>query len=132
MPTNVDQARLALAQAKFKPVAQVLDRLAKDIEKEHGRSAVLEQRSPMQPMAQNAYAIRYSVRHPDEVRLSLTFIVVGEEANLILLQGQERSGSSDVRANPGQVDQHVYRLEQIDEIKLAVRDKILAHLRSRH
>ena len=86
----------------------------------------------MHKVAENAYTVRYSLRRPDEVRLSLTFTVVGENADLILVQGHERFGPRDIRANPGQVDQHVYRLEQIDEIKHAVQEKILAHLRSQN
>jgi hypothetical protein len=57
--------------------------------------------------------------------------VTGEEAELVLLQSQERAGPQDIRANPGQVDQRVYRLESIDEIKEAVQEKIATHLRSR-
>ena len=131
MTTHTDQGHLARARVKFEPVAQALNRLAKDIEKEHGRSAVLEQRTPMEPTAQNACAVRYSLRHPDEARLSLTFIVTGEDADLLLLREQERSGPQDIRSNPGQVDQRVYRLEQVEEIKEAVQAKIAAHLRSR-
>ena len=130
MPTKGDHGHLALARAKFKPVARVLDRLAKDLEKEHGRSAVL-QRNPMQQTAQNACEVHYSLRHPDEVRLSLTFLVVGDNADLILLQGQERSSPRDIKADPGQIDQQVYRLERIDEIKEAVPMKVTAHLRRR-
>ena len=129
---NVDDGRLGLAQAKFIPVAQVLDGIAKDIEREHGRSVVVKPRGTMHKLAENAYTVRYSLQQPDDVRLSLTFTVAGENADLLLVQDQERSSPDDIRTNPGQVDQHVYRLEQIDEIKLAVRDKILAHLRSRH
>jgi hypothetical protein len=129
---RADNDRLGLAQAKFIPVAQVLDDIVRDIERQHGRSVVLTPRDAMHKLAENAYTVRYSLQQPEDVRLSLTFTVVGENADLLLVQGQERSSSSDVRANPGQVDQHVYRLEQIDEIKLAVRDKILAHLRSLH
>ena len=131
MTTHTDQGHLARARVKFEPVAQALNRLAKDIEKEHGRSAVLEQRSPMEPTAQNACAVRYSLRHPDEDRLSLTFIVTGEDADLLLLREQERTGPQDVRSDPGQVDQRVYRLEQVEEIKEAVQAKIAAHLQSR-
>ena len=131
MQTNVDRGRLARAQAKFEPVARVLDHLSRDLEKEHGRSAVLECRSPMKPTAQNAYTVRYSLQHPDDVRFALTFTVTGEEAELVLLQSQERTGAQDIRANPGQVDQRVYRLESIDEIKEAVQEKIATHLRSR-
>ena len=129
---NVDDGRLGVAQANFLPVAQALDGIAKDIEKEHGRSAVLKRRGAMHKLAENAYTVRYSLRQPDDVRLSLTFTVVGENADLILVQGHERSGPRVIRANPGQVDQHVYRLEQIDEIRSAVQEKILAHLRSQH
>jgi hypothetical protein len=109
----------------------VLDRLSKDVEKEHGPSAVLKQREAMEQTAQNAYAVRYSLRYPDEARLSLTFIVVGEDADLLLMQGHERSGPRDIRANPGQIDQHVYRLDEIEEIKAAVQQKISAHLQTR-
>ena len=134
MKTHADHGHLARARARFEPVAQALTRLAKDIEREHGRSAVLEQRTPMEPTAQNACAVRYSLRHPDEARLSLTFIVVGDEADCVLLQAQERLGPSDKRTNPGQVDQHLYGVEELDDIKAAVREKISAHLklRARH
>jgi hypothetical protein len=132
MQTNVDHKQLALARAKFEPVAQALDDLAEDIKKDHGRSAVLKQRCPMETTAQNAYVVRYSLRHPNDVRFALTFIVTGEDADLLLLQAQEYSGPQDIRANPAQVDQRVYRLEKIDEIKKAVREKISAHLRTIH
>jgi hypothetical protein len=131
MRTNVNRSRLALAEAKFGPIARVLDRLSEDVEKEHGRSAVLKRRSAMQQTARNAYVVQYSLRHPDEAQLSLTFIVIGEDADLLLMQGHERSGPRDFRADPGQVDQHVYRLEKIEEIKAAVQQKITAHLRAR-
>jgi hypothetical protein len=36
-----------------------------------------------------------------------------------------------MRANPGQVDQRVYRLEKIEDIKQAVQEKIYGHLRAR-
>ncbi len=86
----------------------------------------------MEQTAQNAYSVRYSLRHPDDTRLALTFIVTGEEANLLLLEAQERSGPQDIRAHPGQVDQRVYRLEEIEEIKQAVQEKIVSHLQTRH
>jgi hypothetical protein len=129
---RADNDRLGLAQARFIPVAQVLNGIVRDIEREHGRSVVLTPRDAMHKLAENAYTVRYSLQQPEDVRLSLTFTLVGENADLLLVQGQERSSSGDFRANPGQVDQHVYRLEQIDEIKLTIRDKILAHLRSRY
>ncbi len=131
MRTNVDHGRLALARAKFEPVARVLDELAKDIRKEHGRSAVLKPRSPMEVTAQNVYAVRYSLRHSNDVRFAFTFIVTGENADLLLVQAQERFGPEDIKADPAQFDQHVYRLEKIDEIKKAVQGKIGTYLRTR-
>ena len=129
MRTNVDHGRLALARAKFEPVARVLDELAKDIEKKHGRSAVLKQRSPMEVTAHNVYAVRYSLRHSNDIRF--TFIVTGENADLLLVQAQERSSPEGIKADPAEFDQHVYRLEKIDEIKRAVQGKISTHLRTR-
>ena len=131
METNVDHERLARAQARFEPVARVLDRVAEDIKKEHGSSAVLKQRGPMESAAQNAYEVRYSLRHPDGVRFALTFIVTGEEADLLLLEAQERSGPENIKVNPAQVDQRVYRLEKIEEIKEAVLEKISTYLQAR-
>ncbi len=126
MRTHVDQSRLALAQAKFAPVALALDRVAREVEKHH--AVELKPRGRMQQTAQNAFAVRYSLRHPDEARLSLTFILVGDDADLMLLQSQERVGPPDARANPGRFDQRVYRLGEIDAIKQAVQEKISAHL----
>ena len=116
MQTNVE-GRLALARVRFEPVACMLDRLVRDIEKEHGPSAVLEQKGPMEPTAQNVCSVRYSLRHSDQAGLALTFVVTGESADLLLLQAQEQSGPEDIRADPGSVDQHVYRVEEINGIK---------------
>lgn len=131
MQTNIDYVRLARAQAKFEPIARVLDRLGENIEKEYGQSAVLKQTSPIEPVAQNAYEVRYSLQHPDGVRFAVTFIITGEDADLLLLEAQERFGPEDIKANPAQVDQCVYRLEKIGEIERAVQRKISAYLRAR-
>ena len=131
MHTNVDQGRLTLARAKFEPVARVLDRLARGIETDHGRSATLQQRGPMEPAAQNAFTVRYTLGYPDEVRFALTFVVTGDDADLLLVQTQQHTGAKDIMADPGQVDQRVYRLEKIDEISKVIQDKISTHLRSR-
>lgn len=131
MPTDATHRRLAQAQEKFNPVAHVLDRLALDIEKEYGRTAVLTPQGAMEQTAENAYAVRYSLRQPEEARFALTFIVVGEGPDLLLVQGHERTGPGDPRSDPGQVDQHVYRLQQVDEIKAAVKARIVEHLRAR-
>ena len=130
MHTNVDQGRLTMARAKFEPVAQVLDRLARGIETDHGRSATLKQRGPMEPAAQNAFTVRYSLQHPDNARFALTFVVTGDDADLLLVQTQQHTSPKDIMADPGQVDQRVYRLEKIDEISKVIQDKISAHLQT--
>lgn len=130
MHTNVDQGRLTLARAKFEPVARVLDRLARGIETDHGRSATLKQRGPMEPAAQNAFTVRYTLGYPDEVRFALTFVVTGDDADLLLVHAQQHTGPKDIMADPGQVDQRVYRLEKIDEISKVIQDKISAHLQT--
>ena len=131
MHTNVDQGRLTLARAKYEPVAQVLGRLARGIETDHGRSATLKQRGPMKPAAQNAFTVRYSLQHSDNARFAITFVVTGDDADLLLVQTQQHTGAKDIMAHPGQVDQRVYRLEKIDEIRRAVQEKISTDLRSR-
>jgi hypothetical protein len=131
MQTIGAQNRSAAARAKVEPVARALDRLSEDLGKELGPSAVLERNGAIQQTARNAYALHYRLKQSGEAQLALTFMVVGEDADLILMQGHERSGSQDVRADPGQVDQRVYRLDRPEEIKAAVREKITAHLRVR-
>jgi hypothetical protein len=131
MNTNVDQGRLALARTNFEPVAWVLDRLARDIERDHGRSTTLQQTSPMEQTAQNAFTVRYSLQHPGKDRFALTFVVTGDDADLLLVQAQQHPDSRDVKVDPGQVDQRVYRLENVDEIRRVVQEKVSTHLRSK-
>jgi hypothetical protein len=70
-----------------------------------------------------------SVAHgKDDDRLSLTFTLAGEEADKILFQGHERSSPRDVSANPGQVDQHVYQLDELADLMRAVQKKVAIHL----
>src|SRR4051794_25908400 len=128
MHTTGNHAHLALARARFKPVARALDEISKDLKRDLGRSAVLQQKTPMQQISLSASKVQYVLPHADQDRLSITFIVVGDEADCVLLQHHD-SGSPDNRANPGQVDQQVYRLDRLDEIKQAVREKISAYLR---
>ena len=130
MQKHANHKRRAVAHAKFEPVAQLLNHLVKDVEKDHGQSVVLEQKSPLQPLAQNAYTVRYCLRQPSTVRLSLTFILVGDNADRILLQEDARSDPGTIGASSGPVDQRVYRTEKIEEIKRAVWEKISAHLRT--
>lgn len=129
--TDNNDTRLALARSNVKPIVRFLDRMRQVIAEDYGEDAQLEPRGELQPAAQNAYEIRYSLRHPDDARLALTFIVTGENADIVLLEGHERSEPRNLSANPGQVDQHAYRLHEIEALKNAVRAKIVDHLRAR-
>jgi hypothetical protein len=130
MQTRSDQGRLALAQAKFEPVARVLDRLSCEIERDCGLPAVLKPRGAMQQTARNVCEVRYALRCRQEVDLSLTFLVVGDDADRLLLKKQA-SGPDDNRTDPGQVDQRVYQLGEVEAIKTAVREKIVDYFRAR-
>jgi len=66
--------------------------------------------------AKDTYEVRYSLHGKGDARLSLTFTLAGENADKILFQGHERSAPRDVSANPGQVDQHVYHLDEMTEL----------------
>lgn len=126
------EGNLALVRSNLEPLRRFLDRMGELISKEFGDAAVWEPAGEIQKTAQNAHEVRYSLRHADHVRLSLTFIITGDNADLVLLQGHERSVPRDLGANPGQFDQHAYRLNEIDELKEAVREKVLAHMAARY
>ena len=119
---------LDLARANFKPVEQLLEQLNDLIVKGHDGAYEIELKDGMRETAMNTYNVRYSLHNAGEARLSLSFIMAGENADMILFQGHERSVPRNVQANPGQVDQHVYRLSEMDELKIAVQDKMLAYL----
>jgi hypothetical protein len=122
--TRPDQGRLAPAQAKFDPVARLLARLSEEIESRHGRPAASERQTAVEQTAENVYAVRYSLRHLGEAHLSLTFLLVAEHADRLPLQRH------DLARPRGRVDQRVYRLEEIEEIKAAVKETIALHLGS--
>ena len=85
----------------------------------------------MERTADNAYAVRYALRDRDEAPLSLTFRIIGETADFLLLERHELADPRDARVDPGRVDQRVYRLGEVEEIKAAVKAKIVDHLRAR-
>jgi len=130
MPMRLDDTRRASAEAKFARIARVIDRVSADIKQEYGAKTRLAPQGRIRKTAANAYALDYSLRHPDDGQLWLTFMVVEDEADLLLIQGRD-SGPPDLRTNPGQVDQRVYRLGEIEAIKAALKDKVVGHLRAR-
>jgi hypothetical protein len=124
------RSQLQLASAKFEPVEHFLDRMSKKLAREYGPSTALQRRGGMQPTALNTFEVRYSIPYPEEAPLSLTFIVTGENADTILIQGRQGSAAGEVSADPGQLDQRVYRLERLGELKQALRERIIGHLTS--
>jgi len=121
--------RIGLTQAKdhFKPIEQFLNQLRQEISDSHD-STSLDRRESLHKIAKDTYEVRYSLHGKGDERLSLTFTLVGEEGDKIIFQGHQRSTPRDVSANPGQVDQHVYRLEEMANLMQAVQEKVTAHL----
>jgi len=116
---------LTAAQNNFQPVGKFLDRIARVIAAEYGCS--LERRD-VEQAAGNAFEVRYSLHDECAYRLSLTFLVVGEDADELLFQSHERSGTRDLRSNPAEFDQHVYRLHTLDPLKAVIREKVIDYL----
>ena len=71
------------------------------------------------------------MRDDGKSQLSLRFIVTGENADLVLFQIREKPKQADSKECPGEIDQHVYRLEEMDHLKEVVEDKVVSHLLSR-
>jgi len=113
------------AQNNFHPVEKFLDHIARVIVAEYGCS--LERRDVEQG-AGNAFEVRYSLHDECAYRLSLTFLVVGENADELLFQSHERSGTRDLRSNPAEFDQHVYHLHTLDPLKTVIREKVIDYL----
>ena len=117
-----------MASANFEPVQQFLDRMSETLTRHYGASTALERRGGMQPTALNTFEVTYSIPHSEDAPLSLTFIVTGDDADTILMQGRQRSTAGEVNAEPGQLDQRVYRLDRLNELKEALRARIIGHL----
>ena len=118
----------AAARSHFEPVGKFMDHIDRVVSAEYGPRSTLERRD-VEQISSNSFEVRYSLHDDSRARLSLTFLVVGENSDELLLQCHERSGVRDIRSNPGQFDQHVYDLNTLDPLKTAIRDKILCYLR---
>jgi hypothetical protein len=124
------RSQLQLASANFEPVEHFLDGMSETLEREYGPRTALQRQGGMQATALNTFEVQYSIPHPEDAPLSLTFIVTGENADTILLQGCQRSPVGEVGADRGQLDQRVYRLDRLGELKQALRERIIGHLTS--
>ena len=124
-----DRSGLALAKEHFQPIEQRLKHLRQELC--HGEDDTsLDRREPLHKTAKDTYEVRYSLHGKGDARLSLTFTLAGENADKILFQGHERSTPCDVSANPWQLDQHVYRLDEMTELMQSVREEVTAHFKA--
>ena len=122
--SSSNESRLKRASAKFEPLRVFLDNLSRGTVRKYDRHASLKQQN-IQETARNTYDVRYSLSHAGRERLSLDFILTGDNADLVLLQDNQ-PGAREV----GQVDQRVYRLDQIDDLKAAVEEKVISRLKA--
>ena len=76
--------QLQLASTNFEPIQVFLDQLGERLANQDGPSAALERRGGMQPTAKNTFEVQYSLRLAGDRPLSLTFIVTGANAELIV------------------------------------------------
>ena len=122
-----DRIGLPLPKGHFEPIERFLKHLRQEISNRHDGTS-LDRREPLHQTAKDTYDVRYSLHGKGNDRLSLTFTLAGEEADKILFQGHERSSQRDVSANPGQVDQHVYQLDEMTDLIRVVQEKVAVHL----
>ena len=123
--SSSDESGVTLARTKFEPLRRFLDHLSRVIVRKYDQHACLEEQG-FQETARNTYDVRYSLGRAGNDRLSFNFILTGDNADLVLLQDNEPVAGETRR----QVDQRVYRLDQIDDLKRAVQDKVISHLKN--
>lgn len=119
---------LASARANFRSIEQFLDHLKETIAKRHQGAYELVLEEEMRRSAANACDVLYSVHNAGGGILSLRFTMVGERADMILFQGHQRSALNQAQPKTGPVDQHVYRMGEMDELKKVVQRRIDAFL----
>jgi hypothetical protein len=93
----------------------------------HGRTPALERRDVKQT-ARNTFDVEYRLRNSRNGQLSLRFIVTGRNADLVLFQSREKPEEAKSKDYPGEIDQRVYRLEEVEQLNEVVKDKIVSHL----
>ena len=123
--SSSNESRLERASAKFEPLRVFLDNLSRGTVRKYDRHATLEQQD-IQETARDTYDVRYSLRSRGMDRLSLDFILTGDNADLVLLQDSQ----TGTHKRAGQVDQRVYRLDRIDDLKAAVEEKVISYLKA--
>lgn len=125
---QLNEAHLAAARANFQPLEELFRLLNEVAVEGHGRAYEVERESEMRSVAHGTCDVVYAVRHPSEKRLLIRFTMVGENADRILFQVQQRSSDGNEETGAGAVDPHVYRLGEMDELKKVVRNRIVVFL----
>ena len=119
----------AVAHEHSKCIERVLNHVGRVIADKHGRTPALERRDVKQT-ARNTFDVEYRLRNSRNGQLSLPFIVTGRNADLVLFQSREKPEQAKAKDYPGEIDQRVYRLEEVEQLNEVVKDKIVSHLSS--
>jgi hypothetical protein len=122
-----EEPALELAHRNFGPIGSFLEQLGTHVS-DHKPSFNLVRREDMHRIAQHTFETRYSLCNGSTDRLSLTFTVVGRDADVILFQRHKRSSPCDIRADPGEADLNVYKLDEVDRLKQVLQDKVISYL----
>jgi hypothetical protein len=117
----------AVAHEHSKCIERVLNHVGRVIANKHGQTPALERRDAKQT-ARNTFDIEYRLLNSRNGQLSLRFIVTGRNADLVLFQSREKPEQAKAKDYPGEIDQRVYRLEEVEQLNDVVKDKIVSHL----
>lgn len=120
MVSSFGKARLKTVLANIEPLTRFLDHFSGVILCRYRGHPTLQQQG-IQETARNTHELRYSLFRDGDNQLSLSFILTGDEGNTVLLRQNDGDG-------PGQVEQQVYRLTEIDDLTTAVQEKIIGQL----
>lgn len=118
------EAHLARARANFEPIAACLEQIRSEGALGQGVGCELGLKDAMRFVAANTCDVLYAVRHPSGRSMLLRFTMVGEGADRVLFQVQQRSSEGEEVVNGGVVDPHVYHLNEVDDLAKAIRTRI--------
>ena len=121
-----EEPGLDLARRRFEPLASFLEHLGKNVA-DHKPWFSLKIQDDMRKIAQHTFETKYLLCKNGAECLSLDFTLVGPEADKILFQRHKRSSPRDMSANSEQVDLHVYRLDEMDQLKQVVENKVISY-----
>lgn len=122
------EEHLAAARTNFRPIEQFLGHLDGAVVRARPGSYALTLTEAMRRSAINACDVLYTLRGAGEETLSLRFTMVGDRADMLLFQAHQSSVFSGAQPKSGPVDQHVYRMGEVEELKRVVERRVTAFL----